>query len=106
MKTCVLIRHFSLLAALAIASLMHGNSWAIGQCPPVGLSPSFAALINGDRVADLICRFQPSRTGLLPTDTRAFIRFSDVKGTLYQGWGSVRVVTNGVDDKDDLEDSD
>ncbi len=62
--------------------------------------------VNGDKLPDLICRFKPARTGLLPTDTRAFIRFADINGTLYQGSDSVRVLTNGDDEKDDNEDAD
>lgn len=61
--------------------------------------------VNGDGYPDLICRFYTSQAGFLPTDSRAFVRFSDMNGTLYQGSDSIRVVPNGSDDKEDDEDS-
>ncbi len=46
MRNCSLVLHFKIIGLLATALLIHGNSWAIGQCPPVGQSPSCAALIT------------------------------------------------------------
>ena len=38
--------YIKVIGLFATALLIHSNSWAIGQCPPVGLSPSCAALIT------------------------------------------------------------
>ena len=77
----------------------YGIENSLYKCYPKGRD------VNGDRFPDLICRFYTSRTGFVPTDSRASMRFSDMNGTLYQGSDSIRVVSNDLDDKDDDEDS-
>ncbi len=77
----------------------YGNENSLYKCYPKGRD------VNGDRLPDLICRFYISRAGFLQADSRAFMRFSDLNGTIYQGSDSIRVVSNDSDDKDDDEDS-
>ena len=45
LKNCSVL-HIKIIGLFATALLIHSNSWAIGQCPPVGQSPSCAALIT------------------------------------------------------------
>ncbi len=60
MKNCAFVRYVKLLAVLAAAALIHGNSWAIGSCPPVGQSPSCAALITINPNGSLKIQVDPS----------------------------------------------
>ena len=60
MKNCALIRSVTLLAVFAIATLLHQKSWANGQCPAIGYSPSCAALITINPNGSLKIQVDPS----------------------------------------------
>ena len=62
--------------------------------------------VNKDHLADLVCRFYISKSGFLAGDTKAYVRFTDVNGSLYQGTALIKVTSHGSDeDKDDNADS-
>lgn len=54
-----LLTHLRLLGLVG-AFLCYGNSWAIGQCPPVGQSPSCGALITINPNGSLKIQVDPS----------------------------------------------
>lgn len=94
---------FNAVTQVDISSLRFGRTGTentLYKCYPGGKD------INSDGRPDLICRFTLSSTGLLPTDTRAFMRFADTNGSLYQGSDSVRILSDGPDEKDDKQDTD
>lgn len=76
-----------------------GTENSLYKCYPKGKD------VNGDGYPDLICRFYTSAAGFSANDTRGFVSFRDINGSLYQGNDTIRILPNGPDDPDDFQDS-
>jgi hypothetical protein len=50
--------------------------------------------VNGDGLADLICRFSIQQAAFQPSDTRGILLFHDVDGSPFEGIDSIQIVTD------------
>ncbi len=56
--------------------------------------------MNGDGLADLVCRFNIQQASFQPGDSRGILLFDDLDGSPFEGIDSVKIVTDddGSDD--------
>jgi hypothetical protein len=89
---------FNALDQVVVSSLTFGHSGmenSLYKCYPKGKD------VNKDHLADLVCRFYISKSGFLAGDTKAYVRFNDMNGSLYQGTVLINIISQDPDDEQD-----